>query len=165
MRAGDNILALRLTVTESTEGLLDPLKLTGDFALATRDDGSHTVVAPRRRVQPALWTDQGYPFYSGRAAYRRHFRLPAGYEGCRLFLDPQVRDDVVEVLVNGQSAGVRLWPPYEVEITDWVRPGENTLELRVANTLINLLEGVQRPSGLAGAPVLRPERRFVFALD
>ena len=54
--------------------------------------------------------------------------------------------------MNGESAGVRLWPPYGVEITDHVRPGENVLELRVANTLVNLLEAVERPSGLTGPP-------------
>ena len=61
---------------------------------------------------------------------------------------------MVEVVVNGQSAGVRLWPPYGIEVTDLLRDGENVLELRVANTLVNLLEAVRRPSGLSGAPRL-----------
>ena len=73
-------------------------------------------------------------------------------------------DDVLEVLINGQSAGVRLWEPYAVELTEFLRPGENVLELRVANTLANLLKGVERPSGLAGAPKLTPYRRFTFDL-
>jgi hypothetical protein len=68
------------------------------------------------------------------------------------------------VLVNGQSAGVRLWAPYQIEVTNLLKPGENTLELRVANTLVNLLERVERPSGLAGAPKLVPYRTFTFGL-
>jgi hypothetical protein len=75
-----------------------------------------------------------------------------------------MEDDVLEVLVNGQSAGVRLWAPYQIEVTDLLKPGENTLELRVANTLVNLLEAVERPSGLAGAPKLVPYRSFTFDL-
>jgi hypothetical protein len=59
---------------------------------------------------------------------------------------------------------VRLWAPYEAEITDLLKPGENTLELRVANTLVNLLERVERPSGLRAAPKLIPYRTFVFDL-
>src|SRR5205823_4231581 len=82
-------------------------------------------------VQPASWTDQGYPFLSGRAAYRTTFTVDGGSAGARLFLEPAVVDDVVEVVVNDQSAGVRLWPPYGIEITDLVQPGENRLELRV----------------------------------
>jgi hypothetical protein len=75
-----------------------------------------------------------------------------------------MEDDVLEVLVNGQSAGVRLWTPYQVEITNLLKSGENTLELRIANTLVNLLEAVERPSGLSGAPKLVPYRTITFDL-
>jgi hypothetical protein len=71
-------------------------------------------------------------------------------------------DDVLEVIVNGRQAAVRLWEPYAVEITDLLEVGENMLELRIANTLVNLLEAVERPSGLTGPPRLTPYRRFVF---
>jgi hypothetical protein len=46
-----------------------------------------------------------------------------------------------------------------------LRPGENTVELRVANTLVNLLEAVKRPSGLAGVPQLVPYSRFEWSLN
>jgi hypothetical protein len=49
-----------------------------------------------------------------------------------------------------------------MEITNQLKPGENIVELRVANTLVNLLEAVERPSGLAGAPKLVPYRTFTF---
>ncbi len=82
--------------------------------------------------------------------------------GQRVFMEPEMQDDVLEVIVNGQSAGVRLWDPYQVEITGLLKSGENTLELRVANTLVNLLEAVERSSGLSGAPKLVPYRTFTF---
>ena len=85
--------------------------------------------------------------------------------GQRVFAEPEMQDDVLEVLVNGQSAGVRLWDPYQVDVTNLIKPGENTLELRVANTLVNLLEAVARPSGLAGTPKLVPYRTFTFDLS
>ena len=96
--------------------------------------------------------------------YRKRFELPESFQGQRVFIDPAMEDDVLEVLVNGESAGVRLWAPYQVEITGWLKPGENTLELRVANTLVNLLEAVERPSGLAGAPKLVAYQTFTFDL-
>jgi hypothetical protein len=52
-----------------------------------------------------------------------------------------------------------------VEVTDFLQPGENELELRVANTLVNLLEAVERPSGLAGAPRLAAYPQFEFELE
>jgi hypothetical protein len=94
--------------------------------------------------------------------YRKSFDLPESFTGQRTFLEPEMQDDVLEVMVNGQSAGVRLWAPYQVDITDLLKTGRNMLELRVANTLVNLLERVERPSGLAGAPRLVPYRTFTF---
>lgn len=164
LRKGENLIALRLVVTNPTDGLLDLLKITGDFSLIPQGDGAYRMTAPCTSLQPKAWTNQGYPHFSGRAVYRKRFELPESFLGQRVFLEPQMQDDVLEVLVNGQPAGIRLWEPYQVEVTDMLKSGENTLELRVANTLVNLLEAVERPSGLGGAPQLVPYRTFTFDL-
>jgi hypothetical protein len=163
LHSGENVIAVRLTVTKATDGLLDLVKLMGDFAVE-RVDGTERISAPRTTLQPASWVEQGYPYYSGRGLYRRRFDLPDDFADQRIFLEPAMRDDTLEVLVNGQRAAVRLWEPYEVELTDHLQPGENTLELRVANTPINLLEAVSRPSGLAGPPRLVPYQPVTFAV-
>jgi hypothetical protein len=165
LQPGANVIALRLVVTKATDGLLDLVKMMGNFSLAAQADGRYQIALARNSLQPQSWTEQGYPFYSGSAVYRRRFQLPEAFAGQRVFLHPQLRDDVLEVLVNGQPAGVRLWPGYEVEITEHLKPGENVLELRVTNTLVNLLEGVERPSGLAGAPSLVPYQQYIFDLS
>ncbi|HEY3473587.1 MAG TPA: hypothetical protein VGK56_03200, partial [Anaerolineales bacterium] len=165
LRKGENLIALRLVVTNATDGLLDLLKLTGEFSLAPKGDGTYSIEAPRTTLQPQPWTSQGYPHFSGRAIYRKRFELPESFIGPRVFVEPQMQDDVLEVIVNGESAGVRLWEPYQVEVTHLLKPGENTLELRVANTLVNLLERVERPSGLAGAPKLVPYQTFNFVME
>ncbi len=46
MRKGENLIALRLVVTNPTDGLLDLLKLTGDFSLAPQGDGTYRIEAP-----------------------------------------------------------------------------------------------------------------------
>jgi hypothetical protein len=166
VQRGENIVALRLVVTSATDGLLDLLKLVGDFSLCPEDNGGYTLAAPRSQLLPAPWTEQGYPFYSGRGVYRRRVDLPddlaTDLAGQRVFLEAPAGEDVAEVIVNGHSAGVCLWEPYRVEVTPWLRPGENVVEVRVANTLINLLEGVVRPSGLAGTPKLVAYREYTF---
>ncbi|HKG26612.1 MAG TPA: glycosyl hydrolase, partial [Thermomicrobiales bacterium] len=158
LREGANVIAVRLTVTKPTDGLLDLVKLTGDFAL----DEQHRIAAPISAARPASWTAQGYPYFSGRGLYRHRFTLPEAFVGQRLHLAPELIDDAVEIIVNSRSVGVRLWPPYGIDVTDYLRPGENVLELRVANTLINLLEAVERPSGLSGSPRLVPYQRVPF---
>jgi alpha-L-rhamnosidase len=154
-RTGGNLLAVRLVLREATGGLVDHVKLLGSFALAGDDGGGHRMVAkPDGPARPASWTEQGYPFYSGRGVYRTTVEVPAELAGRRLRLEVPMRDDVLEVEVNGQAAGTRLWDPYVVEVTGLLRAGPNELALRVANTPANLLNATPRPSGLAGAPRL-----------
>ena len=58
--------------------------------------------------------------------------------------------EAATVLVNGQSAG-HLWaPPYRLDITDFLTPGPNALEIVVYNTAINRLsEGGHLPDTAA----------------
>jgi hypothetical protein len=49
--------------------------------------------------------------------------------------------DVAEVLVNGKSAGVLWTKPYQLNIQDLVKPGENKLEVKITNLWINRLTG------------------------
>src|SRR6185312_8962946 len=154
VRTGRNVLAVRLLLGGPTDGLLDLVKLVGDFRLTP----GGAIAAAGAGARPASWTEQGCPFYSGTAVYRSAVRLPGRLDGARVFLEADAGDDALEVIVNGESAGVRLWPPYGIEVTDQVVPGENTLELRVANTAINLLSAQPRPSGLRAAPRLLVRR-------
>jgi hypothetical protein len=157
---GENILGVRLVVERPTGGIVDNIKLTGSFSL----DGDAAIRRPITEMQPAPWTDQGYPFLSGTGVYRRSFELPDGFENRQVFLEVPIRDDVLEVHVNGVPAGVRLWDPYVVDITEHLHPGRNDLSIAVTNTLANLLNGVARPSGLNGAPSIEPHATFEFDL-
>jgi hypothetical protein len=57
---------------------------------------------------------------------------------------------VAEVWINGVNAGSRMWPPFLFDITQWVKPGENQIRIRVAN-LVNNSYGDIKPSGLTGS--------------
>jgi alpha-L-rhamnosidase len=163
LREGRNVLAVRMVVTGPGGGLLDRIKLAGDFAVAPGPDGA-SLISPPGTARPDSWVGQGYPFYSGTGIYRRRFTSAGVAAGTRAFLAVPMRDDCLEVLVNGQAAGVFLWDPYLAEVTDLLREGENEVELRVANTLSNLLNGDRRPSGLAGPPRIVTRRQFVLPL-
>ena len=54
--------------------------------------------------------------------------------------------DLAEVLVNGEPVRILWKKPYQVDISGFVRPGENTLEVRVTNLWPNrLIRDAQLP--------------------
>jgi hypothetical protein len=148
-------------VTRRTDGLLDPLKIVGRFTLE-RHNGSYRIIAPQTSILAGDWTLQGYPFFSGTGVYGASFTMPGKYEGGRIVLEAECGEDVLEVVVNGVAAGVQPWHPYRVDITGHVRRGVNRIELKVTNSLINLLEGVTAESGLRSPVRLVHEHRYLL---
>jgi hypothetical protein len=63
----------------------------------------------------------------------------------RAYLDSPIRE-AAQVYVNDQLAGDVWHPPFRVDISQFVRPGKNSLRIVVANTAINALAGVARPN-------------------
>jgi alpha-L-rhamnosidase len=108
------------------------------------------------------WTDlQSHRFYSGEATYTNNFTLPPDLgptlidfgegtptvdtrppnaSGIHALLDPPIREAAV-VSINGKLAGSLWHPPYRLDITPFIHPGANTIEVRVTNTAINELAG------------------------
>jgi hypothetical protein len=53
--------------------------------------------------------------------------------------------ELAEVSINGRPLGIAWHPPYRVDVTEAVKPGENTLEVKVTNLWVNRLIGDQQP--------------------
>jgi len=164
LKLGRNVVAVRLVVHRRTDGILDPLKIIGDFSL--RKAGGRFAIAEKlTTIGVGDWAQQGLPYFSGTGVYRMEVYVPSTYLGGRLFLVVNCGEDVLECSINGSPAQVLPWHPYRIDVTSLVRPGTNTIELRVTNTLINLLEGVQKPSGLLTAPQLVHHHLYRLSLE
>jgi hypothetical protein len=124
-----------------------PPVLLGDFAC---DQDKFTLLPPVTLASGGSWAEFGYPFYSGTAVYSQSFRAQSLPTGARMIVSIESVRDMVEVVVNGRSAAVRLWQPWEADITDLVHNGENELHIKVTNSMANFLEADARPSGLMG---------------
>lgn len=161
VQTGRNVVAVRLVAERRTDGILDLLKITGRFALASGSAGWQ-ITAPAPAIRPGDWCRQGYPFYSGTGLYTARLEVPSAWLDGRLYLQVDCGEDVLEVTVNGGAARVLPWHPYELDVTSEIKTGTNRIELRVTNTLINLLEGVPKKSGIFSEPLLvhRPEYHF-----
>lgn len=125
-------------------------RLAGSFSL----DHDRRPAAPRKKIRIGSWTDQGYPFYSGTASYKQSVYIPDFARGQRVILRAFNPADIVEFIVNGASAGVRPWTPFEMDITPLVKPGPNNMELRITNSLANAQLSEPQPSGLIGGAVM-----------
>lgn len=127
-----------------------PQYILGDFSLET--DGENYVIAPpKSELTTGSWAKQGFPFYSGTGIYSQVVDIPDDNSGNKLLLEVENPADMVEVWVNGVQVAVRPWPPYLVDISAWVQPGSaNEIEIRVTNSLANMLKPVAKDSGLMG---------------
>ena len=88
------------------------------------------------------WTahaDQGVKYFSGTATYAK--MLPASQDwfqsGTRLVLDLGAVHDIAAVSVNGTLLATPWKPPYQVDVTDALKPGENHLQIEVTNQWTN----------------------------
>ncbi len=82
--------------------------------------------------------EDGIRYYSGTAVYRKTFTLhQSSTARQRLFLDCGKVAVMAEVRLNGRDIGIVWKPPFRVDVTDALKPGDNTLELRVVNLWIN----------------------------
>ncbi len=155
VKMGRNSIVVHLIARKRTDGMLDPIKIVGSFGLERMETGSWVIGKPAQRVAVADWTGSGFPFFSGTGCYRTTLEIDETYlDGGRLQLEAECGEDVLEVSINGSPGRIVPWHPYTVEVTDLLRPGKNDVELRVTNTLMNVLEGVQTPSGLRRPPRL-----------
>jgi hypothetical protein len=120
--------------------------------------------------QLTSWTaDPSTRFFSGQAIYEKSFTLAGDTRagGAHIFLDlgpghpetPAPPDaphnmrayyespirDAAQLFVNGHPAGVLWRPPYRLDITPFLKDGENHLRIVVGNTAINSLAGQPLP--------------------
>ncbi len=77
--------------------------------------------------------------FSGTATYKTTFTLPAGAvtEDRTYALDLGDVEVFADVTVNGKDLGILWKPPYLVDLTQAVKPGINTLQVKVTNLWVN----------------------------
>lgn len=106
--------------------------IRGGFCL----DKSDFLIEPARTIKPECWTRQGYRYYSGNGTYSTNFNIGA-YKSVKLHIPTT---DAVSIKVNGTEVMVQPWPPYDVNISDFCRQGENTLSLCFTSCYASLME-------------------------
>jgi hypothetical protein len=146
----------------ATNRLLQPVVLVGEFLVG--EEGLLTPWTGKLRCD-APWESQGLPHVASVGIYRRVVEWSG--EG-RVLLHLPECNDAVEVAVNGTTCGVRVWPPYVFDLTPALRPGDDELSIRVANTLGNIILETyagQQPSAYPASGLKQPPRLLLLAQD
>ena len=92
-------------------------------------------------------TDSGVKYFSGTATYSKSFQAPTTWfnTGAWLWMDLGDVKNIAEVSMNGKYLGIVWKPPFRVDVTGAMKPGTNTLEIKVTNLWVNRLIGDQQP--------------------
>ncbi len=90
------------------------------------------------------WTtssDDRIKYYSGTANYTNKFKLDKLSEGKKVVINLGSFTAMAKVTVNGNYVGGLWTAPYQLDITSFVKAGENDLKIEVVNTWVNRLIG------------------------
>jgi hypothetical protein len=137
-RTGKNRITLEAKpFTIHTE--LEAVYILGDFDLGTQEKGFRLVPSEEKTL--GSWKTQGMPFYADGVSYEKEFRtMASGDNEERFFVRlGQFSGSVVEVQVNGESAGHIAFYPMELDITHKLVKGPNSIRVVVYGTLKNTL--------------------------
>lgn len=157
---GDNTVTIAASPM-SVHNEIEPLYLTGDFGVEAQPSGWRMV--PSTPLKIGVWKEQRLPFYSHTVSYGANYNF-AKVPGQVIVRLGKWNGTAAEVRVNGKSAGVIGWQPYELDVARLVRPGSNRIEVVVYGSLKNLLgphhgkinRGLTGPHSFRNAPETTP---------
>jgi len=93
-------------------------------------------------------SDAGIKYFSGTGTYTKTVQAEADWfkPGAHLWLDLGEVKNLAEVSVNGKSLGILWKTPYRVDATTALKPGANTIEIKVINGWANRIIGDRQPN-------------------
>lgn len=127
------------------EGALPAVDVKGRWDL-NFTKGGPVIPEARQLKKLGLWTslpDSAVLNYSGLAEYTATFDMPKSRAGEYVLDLGEVRESA-HVWVNGQDAGI-LWSiPFKARIGKYLKPGENTIKIEVANLMANRIRDMDK---------------------
>ncbi len=121
-----------------------PLELAGCWDVRFPPDwGAPEEVKLDHLISWSEHPNPGVRHFSGTATYTKSFTVPPDWFGFgrRLYLDLGKVEVTAQVKINGREVGTLWKPPFCVDVTGVVKPGENLLAVDVVNLWPNRMIG------------------------
>ena len=176
-KVGENVIELLSLITQSDEVYeniekskmfeseknkltydmeIESMYLVGDFAVKTEGtfepinnnayfyDGKFVVVKPEDEIELKNLEQNGYTFFSGELCVSKKFNLDSTDYKLSFAKNGF---NALRIKVNGKYVCTAMWAPYDIDLSEYLTVGENTVELTIVNNLRNLLGPHHHTSG------------------
>ena len=91
------------------------------------------------------WRDnEQLKFRSGTGIYAASFKVDKRIPGKKYIIDLGKVYYTASVIINGKNAGSRIFAPYSLDVTQFLRQGDNNIEVQVTTTRLNGFIGEAR---------------------
>ena len=114
-----------------TDGVFEPIANNAYFY-----DGGFTVAEPIEETELKNLEQNGFPFFSGELTVSKKFNIKS--TNCKLSF-ARNGFNALRIKVNGEELSTVMWAPYDIDLSEHLKVGENTIELTIVNNLRNLL--------------------------
>ena len=130
---------------------IEAVYLKGDFGVftdsefqfaernAVRTNGGFYLDKMPTLVGDGALEPQGYPFFAGSITLCKKVILSGDEAENAVICFEKLPSIITDVCVNGMNAGKIMWKPYSIDISEFVREGENEIKITLTGSLRNLL--------------------------
>jgi len=89
----------------------------------------------------SMFPDTSLKYYSGHMWYKSNFTIDEINKDKKYWISIDTLHDIATVHINGKETGIVWTAPYQLEISKFLQPGKNKVEILVTNTWRNRLIG------------------------
>jgi alpha-L-rhamnosidase/Glycosyl hydrolases family 2, sugar binding domain len=124
---------------DKPEELIDQL---ADWDISWKgNDGNIKHFLTVKLLDWSMFPDTSLKYYSGHMWYKSHFTVNAIDKNKKYWINIDTLHDLATVRINGKEAGILWTAPYQLDISKYLKPGKNKVEILVTNTWRNRLIG------------------------
>lgn len=138
-------------------------EISGPWRIALKETGTDTdfkIVREDTYTLKSINAPGQWPRFSGQIRYNTHFTAEEKALDERWLLALPGISEPATVYINGRETGMVIAPPYVLDVSPYIKKGENDLKIQVVNTLTWRIHDGQsthmqmNPTGMVKPPVL-----------
>ena len=84
-------------------------------------------------------------YFSGTATYENTFKVTSINKSVKYIIDLGDVKNIAEVIINGKNVGTAWKKPFKLDISEVLKAGVNSIQVKVTNTWVNRLVGDAQP--------------------